>query len=109
MRWPWVSRLAFDLAVERYEKAEERAQKLQDHVTRVTRKELGMTEEPRTAPRVTETELEIPDEVEMLIREYDSEQTRVRLRAEARASRMHGTPWSEIQKVLDPEAGVVTA
>lgn len=101
VKWPWVSRRAYDLAVERYERAEAQAKDLMDHLTRVSRREMGMPEQPRALPP---REVEIPTAIEMLIRDYDSENVRVDLRRQVIAAHRAGTPWDQIKGGLEAEA-----
>ncbi len=74
MTWPWVSRLAYDVVVEQNTK-------MLDELLKIRRREAGMPEHPRPAPRPEAQEpAEIPDEVEELICEFQSEGVRVILR-----------------------------
>tara|TARA_Y100000310_G_scaffold273098_1_gene288399 strand:- start:12245 stop:12580 length:336 start_codon:yes stop_codon:yes gene_type:complete len=104
MRWPWVSRHAYDLVVEQNTK-------MLDELLRLRRREAGMPEQPRPDPRPeAQQPAEIPDEIEALINEFQSEGVRVVLREQYRIRVANGaTPeklHGELLRQIDePEDG----
>lgn len=103
--WPWVSRTAYDLVVEQNTK-------MLDELLKIRRREAGMPEHPRPEPRPEAQEpVDIPDEIEELIMDFQSEGVRVVLRDQYRIRRANGsTPeklYSELlRQVDDPEEEV---
>jgi len=54
MRWPWVSRLAFDMACTERDRLREQNDQLTESLIRMERFKAGMAETPRPAKRATE-------------------------------------------------------
>ena len=77
MKWPFISRTAYDLLINERDRMREQVDDLQDHVQRITRRQEGMTESPREAKRSIEA---IPPELEAIIMRFGSEQTRTDMR-----------------------------
>ena len=99
MKWPFISRTAYDLLINERDRMREQVDDLQDHVQRITRRQEGMTESPREAKRPIEA---IPPELEAIIMRFGSEQTRTDMRNQARISRHRDArAWSEITAELE--------
>lgn len=101
MKWPWVSRLAFEL-LERelqardreIERLNGRIDDLLDHRKRLQRVEKGIREEPRGAKAERE---QVPDEIRRLIMSFDSEAVQRQLENDVRRAREERKlTWSEI-------------
>tara|TARA_R110000824_G_scaffold241573_2_gene430306 strand:- start:1542 stop:1856 length:315 start_codon:yes stop_codon:yes gene_type:complete len=103
VKWPLVSRTAYELLLDERDRLRGKNDGWEDHVRRVTRSEQGMTELPterRSAPEP------IPSSLSYIIDKFDSEHTRQGLRNSARlAHHREGKAWSEIQAEL--EASIV--
>ncbi len=103
MRWPWVSRTAFDLVVAERDILRERNDDLVDNLKRIQRVRQGMREAPRVhRPRPDPIE-PIPPEINDLYAGFQSEAVRNDTEMAIRELRQKGTPWSEIQRVLEAQ------
>ena len=99
MNWPFVSRTAYDIAMDWNRELREKNDRWEDHVRRITRKQEGMTEVPREPKKPVEP---IPVELERVIMRFASEQTRTDIRNHARiAHHRDDKEWSEIQHELE--------
>jgi hypothetical protein len=96
-RWPWVSRLAWDLVVEELRRVREQNDRLVEHITRMDRVEHGLGEHP-VKVRTLEP---MPKEVYEKIREYESSQVRAQVEREAQALHRQGVAWQEILERLE--------
>jgi hypothetical protein len=104
MNWPWVSSRAYDIVVEQNTK-------MLDELLKIRRREAGMTEHPRAAPRPEAQEpAEIPDEFEEVLLGFSSEAVRNGLREQYRIRVANGsTPeklYSELVRQVGPEEEV---
>lgn len=103
MRWPWVSRVAYDLVVEERDRLMHKNDNWEDHVRRTDRKDRGMTELPTKKKEPMEA---IPASLEYVIGKFASESTRQLLRNQARIARVReGKTWSGIQAELEASLG----
>jgi hypothetical protein len=102
MKWPWVSRLAFDLALQQLLRTEKQVDALQDALLRVSRKQAGMGEQPRRGQEAPAQE-DLPPEVVALIRGFDSEAIQAAVEDDVRRARKAGTPWTEIVRLLETD------
>jgi hypothetical protein len=100
VRWPWVSRLAFDAVREERDRlAREREQlldqvgRLADHRLRMDRVDRGLGEHPR--PPKPEPE-PMPEEVEALIQRWDNGTIRDQLRMDAEAMYRKVGSWDRV-------------
>jgi len=105
IRWPWVSRLAFDAVVDERDRLREKNDQLIEHITRIARTEHGLTEVPRP-PRPSHEPM--PDKVKAYIDQWEGDRFRQELSRSA--YRMHikeGRSWAEIEQQLreDTEGG----
>lgn len=99
MRWPWVSRIAYDLLLDERDRLRAKNDNWEDHVRRVKRKEKGMTELPAEKKVPLEP---IPGEIERIIQKFGSEATRQGVRNNVLMARhRQGQPWSKIQQTLE--------
>jgi hypothetical protein len=101
MKWPWVSRLAFDTVVseatylrEQLSQAALAHAALEKNLVRISRSEAGLTEEPRQ-PR--EPIGPMPDELVKYIAGFDRRETRREMTSEAWRRRGRGIPWETIK------------
>lgn len=98
MKWPWVSRLAYDMAMESAAAWREAHDRVVDAIIAVRRKEVGL---PREVKRAEEPDREdFPPEVYAYLRSFSSPSMRMAAEEDIRASRRQGTPWPEIVRVL---------
>tara|TARA_R110002074_G_scaffold3352_2_gene17944 strand:- start:3660 stop:3971 length:312 start_codon:yes stop_codon:yes gene_type:complete len=103
MKWPWVSRMAYDLIVEERDRLRAKNDSWEDHVRRTDRKEKGMTELPAQKKAPPEP---IPPDLAYVIDKFSSETTRQLLRNQARiAHSREGKKWSEIRAELEASLG----
>ena len=103
MRWPWVSRTAYDLLLDERDRLRAKNDNWEDHMRRVERKDRGMTELPTERRKPVEP---MPPELERVIEKFSSETIRQSLRNQARIARVReGKPWSRIQAELESSLG----
>jgi len=100
MSLPWVSRLAFDQVVDERDRLRTRVDKLTDDLTRVGRAKQGLRETPKPVKKREKPE-PMPPGIVDLISGFSMQAVRTNLERECRAMRMDGTPWSEIEILLD--------
>jgi len=104
IRWPWVSRTAYDLVIEERDRLRLQNDEWLDHARRVQRRKSGMTELP---PQPREPQQPIPSSLTYVIDKYESEHVRQNLRNSARiAHHREGRAWSEIQAELESSVGI---
>ena len=103
MKWPWVSRLAFDLVKEERDRRITENDQLRNALVAIQRKQSGMTELPKE--RNAMKPVEIPAEVSALIERYDSEVHRAALKDQVVSLYRGGAPWPEIKTLLEQNVG----
>lgn len=95
MKWPWVSRLAYDtIAADRDRLREENA-RLLEHVTRMDRIEHGVGETPRQPRAPIEP---IPKDLYEHIQKFSTASMRKFLEDTCQRRRRAGQPWDRIQR-----------
>ena len=100
MRWPWVSRRAYDAVVDQKDALLDQNSKLIDHLSRKSRFEAGMSETPRPPPKVREPMPEVLRE--NIAGGADSSMRRMR-RTELERRYSRGESWDVIvDDVLGP-------
>ena len=105
MRWPWVTRMAFELVQEERDRLRQQCDRLLDQLTRIQRKDRGMSETPMedgpgAGPVATGP---MPEEIQRFIMGFASEVTRSQLTEEVRLLRQDHT-WREIHAKLGVKA-----
>ena len=101
LRWPWVSRLAFDaVSAERDRLLAENA-RLLDHVTRMERADRGLSEVPRQPRPPMEP---MPRDLAEHIAGYDNPTVRVELRRTC-FRRARNESWDAIKADVMPRKG----
>lgn len=107
MRWPWVSRRAFEIAEQEHERLtihltqeidwlREENEKLREHGKRMDRVDRGLGEVPRPPKPPLE---EMPKHVHELIMRYGDPRTQLMLKRDAyRAHHTRGEPWDAIYR-----------
>lgn len=102
MKWPFISRRAYDLLVEQRNLALQECDrlrqmhvKLTDHITRIDRIEHGVSEQPRPPKKELE---EMPDKLKRYIDGYGNSSQRGELRRLAKKRYREGTPWDTIRR-----------
>ena len=100
MRWPWVSRAAFDLLLDERNRLRKQNDDMLDSVTRVRRKEAGM---PESHVRNRELEEDLPPEVFRYIRGFESEVMQANVEEDVRRARKAGTTWEGIIEILQSD------
>jgi iron-sulfur cluster repair protein YtfE (RIC family) len=100
MKWPWVSRLAYEILRDERDRLREQNDGLMEHLKRVDRVEHGMTELPREPKRVLEP---MPQELVEFINEHASPHIRREMRNQA-FKRYHskGESWAQIMRDVMP-------
>lgn len=96
MRWPWVSRAAFEIVVEERNRLREREEALQEALIRLARKGSGMPEEPRAQRK----EDPMPEDVRELVEMWDSQMTRDRLMEDAWKMYRRVGDWGPVREML---------
>ncbi len=100
MRWPWVSRRAFDLAIDERDRLREQNLYLTDSVVRITRREAGLPEIPRELKPPPDP---MPRALREHIESWASKATRDQEKRRAYALLKEGKPWGEIMEILMPD------
>ena len=101
IRWPWVSRRAYDLAIERAERAEARVKELTDQIVRMARRARGMSEiTPAGKERPASP---VPSEIERHIQAYEDPLIRSEIRRAIIRRLEAGEAPGEILKALRTE------
>lgn len=100
MKWPWIARSAYDVVVDERDRLRAQNDRLTDHLTRVQRREAGMTETPR-APRPA---LEpMPRDLHDHIRGFASKALQRTQLEEAYRRHGRGEPWDSIKAdIMEP-------
>ncbi len=107
MRWPWVSRLAFEMVREERDRLREHNDTLTTHNVSLQRKSFGMKETP-TPERSKDPEWmteQIPDNVMDVVGGFASEEMQNAMVIDIRAARRQGTRWEDIHRLLTEEDG----
>ena len=101
MRWPWVSRRAYELLLEEREFLRGQIEAL----TRISRASHGLPEEPRK-PKTKRPTDPVPVEILELIAGFGSGPVQSMIRGQVETMREAGTPYGEIEKILKARVGV---
>jgi len=101
MKWPWIARSAYDVVLDERDRLRAQNDRLTDHLTRVQRREAGMTETPR-APRPA---LEpMPRELHDYIKGIAGGSLQKEIRDRCYRRHAKGEPWQSIvQEITQPE------
>jgi len=96
MRWPWVSRRAYDEVCGQRDRLEAKQNELIDQIARMARADRGMPElkVERKPPDP------IPDGVMSILNRFQSSSTRSHLLQQCRQQRQLGQSWSAIEEHL---------
>lgn len=100
MKWPWVSRLAFDVIAGERDRLASQVDRLTDHLTRRDRVEAGL---PETPPK-PKKQLRVPPDIEAMIRQFGSQVTQDQLRRKTVNALKQGKDPDSIRRMLR-EAG----
>lgn len=107
MRWPWVSRLAFDVVCAERDSWRAKAEVLTDAMLRLKRVEMGLREVPRPAPKADlQKPVEVPEQVRRLY-EGRCQSPAIERVIEEQAVEMFkgGAPWAEVARLLTLQLG----
>ena len=105
MKWPWVSRLAYEIVIEERDRLRAGHDRLTSTLISMQRKSFGMKEQP-IQPKSKEPEWmteEFPPEIRELVDGWDSEQMRSAVEIDIRSARRQGTPWNELLRLMTDE------
>ena len=105
MKWPWVSRLAYELVTDERDRLRAQVDGLLDQTARLARRSLNLPERP---PALHEAKpIEVPGEVEEIIERFASEAVRDALRAQciARMRSDRTETWGRIRAELLRQIG----
>lgn len=105
MRWPWVSRSAFELLLDERDRLRARNDHLEDSLIGIQRVRHGMRETPRPAKQTHAPE-PIPEQVRAIYEGFNSKAVRDDIARQCRELRAGGTPWVEIQRALERQLGL---
>jgi len=106
MRWPWVSRLAYDLLVSERDSLRAQVAMLQADMIRVKRAEMGLRETPRVVKPEMQRPPEVPPEVRALYEgRCQSKVFEVEIERQAVEMFKAGNPWPEVRRVLALQVG----
>lgn len=97
MRWPLVSRLAFDVVVSERDHLRTENARLSESLVRIGRHEAGMAEQPRPARPPIEP---MPDTLKDYIAKWGSHDLRKSQTTEAYKRHIRGVPWTTIEADL---------
>lgn len=101
MKWPWVSRLAYDLVLDERDRLRAMCDKLTDDIVRIQRTKQGLREAPR--PPKERVDLTVPPDIIDMIAGFQSPAVKDEVERQAKQLRANGTPWPEIRKLLETE------
>ena len=93
MNWPWVARMAYDAVASERDHLRVDNAKLTDALTRISRKEAGMSETPRELRAPMEP---MPRELVEHIRGYAGSNIQKAMRDQAYRRYAAGAKWSDI-------------
>lgn len=96
MRWPWVSRLAYEAVKDERDRLRAVNDRLTEQWVGITRVKAGLREKPKAA-RVPE---EVPPEVREYVERWDGEPVKRALYRQISHLRSSGKPWPEILTAL---------
>lgn len=106
MKWPWVSRVALDMALDENTRLRAQNDKLLDTVITLQRKSFGMKELAPTMPDMVQhqdsgwmTE-EVPDNIVEIVEGFESSAIKDAIMLDIRNARRQGTPWDEIYRLM---------
>ena len=109
MRWPWVSRLAYDCVCSERDILRRQVESMGDQLVRMKRVEMGMREVTPVA-KVEKVEppkkIEVPPEVRRLYAgRCASKAFEDELERQAISLYVNNTPWVEVARVLELQLG----
>lgn len=108
MKWPWVSRLAFELVADERDRLRLQNDQLIDATQRLSRRQLGMPETPKPGtPMPPKEPPTIPAEIEEIISMFESEGVRVTLRQQCQARVIRGSTWEQLRTELLRQVGPI--
>lgn len=102
MKWPWVSRLAYDAVVNERDWLRIQLQVEQNHNTRIERKLMGL---PEISPVTRKAIPPMPETLAEKIRQWGDENIQIDLTNRANNMARAGKPWSQIEAKLDEYMG----
>jgi len=97
MKWPWVSRRAYDLALEELHRLREQNTGLYEHFKRMDRTEHGLGEVPRPARTAIEA---MPETIQEYISGFAGQQTQKQMRDQCWRRHGRGEAWASIEADL---------
>lgn len=104
MKWPLVSRRAYDQIADERDRLRQRNDELQDQLIRIARRNNRMSE-TTPKPRERKSREKIPDEVKAEIEAWDSPATQSLLKTRARQLFDEHKNWNAVRDALKVEAG----
>lgn len=100
MKWPWISRRAFDLVCEERDRLRVQVDSLLDHTKRMDRNEHGLHEIPREQKPPLDP---APPELSEYIKGFAFKGFRQRMWKNAISRRARGESWAEIMASIKRE------
>jgi len=97
IRWPWVSRRAYDVLVDERDRLRTQNDMLLDHVKRIDRTEHGLGELPRPQRPVVDP---MPTELRKHIEGFADPRVRKTIRDQCYRRHASGVKWSVITKYV---------
>lgn len=104
MKWPWVSRRAYDDVVDERNQLRARVADLTSQIVGMSRRDRGMSEIQPKARAKPEPE-EIPADIEEIIQRWGAPATQMTFRARARQLHRQMKGWKGVREKLEFEAG----
>lgn len=98
MRWPWVSRLAFEVVRDERDRLAAQNAELTEALTRMKRWQAGMAEQVQPSREPDEPP---PPELYELVRGFESEAMRRNVIDDAHRAHKRGTPWDHVIDALE--------
>lgn len=104
MKWPWVSRLAYEQVIGERDRLRDRNDELADQLVRIARREHKMPEVPRDKRESTKKD-PLPPEIEEIASGWESPQTQAIVRQRARQLKNERGSWDAAAQALKMESG----
>lgn len=106
MRWPWVSRTAYDLLVNERDHLRAETAALRAEIVAIKRVGMGMRETPRERKKRANAMPEVPPEVRRYYEgRFQSSASEAEIERQCQEMALKGAPWEEVGRWLASRLG----